>query len=92
MKCNQKRIRDMEDQKIGERYDYGITVGIKLTALACHRRFGFGAARLEILDKEISKILDEIVQGASPHSENYRHNVERGLELLDEALQQIMKK
>lgn len=65
MKCNRQRLKEAADRRIGERYDYGITVGIKLAALACHRRFGFGRARLEILDREITALLGEITQGAA---------------------------
>lgn len=90
MKCNRQRLKEAADRRIGERYDYGITVGIKLAALACHRRFGFGRARLEILDREITALLGEITKGAAQQTEDYRYSVERGMEQLDEALQQIM--
>lgn len=89
MKCNQKAIKQARDRSVGEKYDQGITIGVKIAALACHKRFGFGKARLKMLDDEITCILKDMTQGATPNTTEYKQNVERGLELLDIAISQI---
>ena len=90
-KMIRQRAEEQADRKVGEYYDAGIMLGIKFAALALNRRFGFGKKRLTELQKEIDRLIDEIVQGAPQMTPEYRQNLEHGIQKLDKAASQIME-
>lgn len=69
--------------------DY-VTFGIKLCAVALNNLYGFGPKRLDALQTEINRLIDEeFIKGAMRYSKDYQQNVELAMQRLDDRIQQI---
>lgn len=45
---------------------HGLQIGLNVTAIALNHRFGFGDQRLTVLQGEVQKLIDEIVDMKEP--------------------------